>query len=207
MRHGPELRQRQTIALKVQRPTRDRNRSAVRPAARSQRERIPVRHRDGALVGEAAAALDAEAAAAQAGIDRARIDDPARSPSLVGGVEHRIGAGVVDRQVRAQRQNGERGVIIVEIVVVIGVADVQGRVVDGLPTLGIDIRTLPGEVDRSGARAVDAGQRQPVRNGDRRARRRQVHRAVIGHTRQRTARKSNGSTAVCNCRLLKCAAA
>ena len=76
MRHGPELRQGQTIALKVQRPTRHRNRAAVRPAARSQRERT-IGDVDGALVGEAAAALDGEVAAAQAGIDGAGIDDPA----------------------------------------------------------------------------------------------------------------------------------
>ena len=58
-------------------------------------------------------------------------------------------------------------VIIVEIVVVGAVADVQGGVVEGLvPTCGSRCRALAGQVDRTGAGAGDAGQRQPVREVD-----------------------------------------
>ena len=144
--------------------------------------------------------MDGEGAAAQAGIDRARIDDPARSLTVVGGVEHRIGPDLVDRQVRTQRQNGDAvRVIIVEIVVAVAVTDVQGRVINRLAAFGINIRALSGEVDRAGARAIDARQRQPIRDVDIRARRRQVHRAIIGHARQRAASQDDCSAVRDDC--------
>ena len=82
---------------------------------------------------------------------------------------YRIGIGpdLVDRQVRAQRQNRDAvRILIVEIVVVTAVADVERRVVEVSLPSAYNIAALSGQVDRAKPGTARAGQRQPVRDVD-----------------------------------------
>ena len=77
---------------------------------------------------------------------------------------YRIGISpdLVDRQVRAQRQDRGAGrILIVKIIVVAVVADVDGRVVERLAALGIQIAASARQVDGPKSGAVHTGQVSP----------------------------------------------
>ena len=137
-------------------------------------ELVAVGHRDGAVVGEVGG-VDIERPVAGFGIDRAVVDDRAVAAEIINV------AGLIERQVRAQRQRPGRAVQLA-----VKAAERDRRVVDRLRGVKCDAALGP-EIDRTRPRAIHSRRRQAVGDVDLRALRRQVQRAVIGHATQRAA--------------------
>src|SRR5204862_3049104 len=123
-------------SLEIQRAAREQDFAYIAESGCADSQPIAIGDVDGALVGEAAAALNVEGAAAETGIDGSGIDEVTGTIAEGGGLQLDIRSDLIEGQVRPQRHGRRAGdVIVVQVSVAAVVSDVNGCIAARLRAL------------------------------------------------------------------------